>query len=382
MDMDALTEFTQQSIRCSSPTGQERTFVELVCKEMQTLGYDRVWVDPAGSAVGEIRGCQPGKRLLLDGHADTVNANTSDWQYDPFAGIIDSGRLYGRGTADTKGNLAAMIHAAASIERHRIAGSIFVCASVHEENFEGGSLRVICEDIQPDLVIIGEATDLNLNYGGRGRAEIKVETIGKSAHSSSPQVGLCAVHAMLKLLQLLEQRPPKYDPDLGTSSLVLTDIISSPYPGHSVIPNRCFATFDMRLMLEDSPESVIEELFVISNDAGIKANIGLVSAQETTYTGHVLNGNKYFPAWVMHKNDPFIETSLSALRTLRPETLLGTFQFCTNGTYSAGIAHIPTLGYGLGKETDAHTVDESIALEHLYRGARGYRAIIEKVLAC
>jgi acetylornithine deacetylase/succinyl-diaminopimelate desuccinylase-like protein len=60
---------------------------------------------------------------------------------------------------------------------------------------------------------------------------------------------------------------------------------------------------------------------------------------------------------------------------------LGTFRFCTNGAYSAGISGIPTIGFGLGKETDAHTADESIAINDLLKATIGYQAIIEELLS-
>ncbi len=381
MDVQALTHFLQAAIRCQSLTGYEEYFIKLVCQEMGSLGFDRVWVDPAGSAIGEIRGSQPGKSLLLDAHADTVKANPADWHYDPFAGIIDSGRLYGRGTADTKGNLAAMIYAAAAVDRKSIAGSIYISASVHEENFEGGSLKLIIDSVQPDYVIIGEATDLNLNRGGRGRAEILVETIGQSAHSSSPEVGICAVHQMMDLVRNIENQPVAQDPILGPASLVLTDIVSDPYPGHSVIPNRCRVTFDRRSVMGETEQSVLAQLTDVTNNSKFKADACIVEASETTYTGYVLKGKKFFPAWLLSHDHPLVEKSFQALKNLHADTKIGSFRFCTNATYCAGRMNIPTIGFGLGSESDAHTVDESIKLADLEMAAIGYQAIIKQILS-
>ena len=90
----------------------------------------------------------------------------------------------------------------------------------------------IGERYNPDYVVIGEASSLDIKRGQRGRAEVVVETYGRSAHSSNPEKGINAVKQMIKLLSRLGQRytPPTH-PILGSGILELTDIISYPYPG-------------------------------------------------------------------------------------------------------------------------------------------------------
>ncbi len=380
MNNKNLIQFTTTSIQTPSITGYEKSFIELICQEMQKLGYDRVFVDKAGNAVGEINGTMSGKTILLDAHADTVNVQEADWTMDPFSGTIINGRLYGRGAVDTKGNLAAMIYGAAKVDRSKIRGSIIVSATVSEEVMEGGSIRTVIEETNPDFVVIGEATELNLNRGGRGRAEIVIETTGKSAHSSSPEVGICAVHEMVKLIEATDKRPLVTHSLLGPDSLVLTDIISNPYPGSSVIPNRCRATYDRRLLPGEDPEPLVKGLIEFERKNGIECQIYILDSAEETYTGQKMYGEKFFPAWIFPEDHPFIQMSITALRKTKPETQIGAFRFCTNAAYTAGIAGIPTIGYGLGKESEAHIVDESLSIEELILASQGYRDIIEAFL--
>ena len=248
MDDNDLINFAQVLIRIPSMTGQEKEIISRIIVEMDHLGFDKAGIDEFGNAVGEINGTNAGKTILLDAHADTVDVQDADWTINPFSGAIIDGRIFGRGAADTKGNLAAMIYGAAKVDRSKINGTIIVSATVSEEVMEGGSIRNVIEETNPDFVVIGEATELNLNRGGRGRAEIVIETSGKSAHSSSPEVGICAVHEMMKLIAAIDKRPSTMHPLLGSDSMVLTDIISSPYPGSSVIPNSCRVTYDRRLL--------------------------------------------------------------------------------------------------------------------------------------
>ncbi|CAG0945766.1 partial Acetylornithine deacetylase, partial [Anaerolineae bacterium] len=227
MDTQRLIAFTQSLVRTPSLSGEEKQVVELILAEMRDLGFDRAWADANGSAIGVIEGARPGKTILLDAHCDHVGiAAGSKWTRDPFAAEIENGFIYGRGAADMKGALAAMIHGAASVDRTNLAGRIVVSATVLEEVMEGVALRTVMDAVKPDFVVIGEATELNLNRGGRGRAEIHLETIGKPAHSSSPQLGVNAVHLMLQAVNAIEQSPVAHDELLGDALMVLTDIIS------------------------------------------------------------------------------------------------------------------------------------------------------------
>ena len=354
--------------------------VEKIVQEMHTLNYDQVWVDENGSAVGVIVGSQPGPTLLLDAHCDVVDAIPSDWSHDPFAAEIVGDVMYGRGTADTKGNLAAMMYAAASVDRSKLAGKVAVSATVDEELMEGPTLKTVMDTVHPDFVVIGEATDFSLNRGGRGRAELVIETIGRSAHSSSPQVGLCAIHEMIKVIQAVEEVEVEFDPLLGPGFMVLTDIISEPYPAHSVIANRCRVTYDRRLLVGETMDSVVSRLDQLPELKGVNYSTKVLFAEHQTYTGSTLSGYKFYPAWKFEENHPFVQGVLSGLLSAGLQPKIGAYRFCTNAAYSAGTAGIPTVGFGLGKESDAHTVDERIHLVDLERAERGYKGIIESIL--
>ncbi len=382
INTEQLIAFTQMLVREPSPSGQERAVVESVLAEMQMLGFDRAWADVNGNATGVIEGARPGPTLLLDGHCDTVDiAPGSQWTHDPFGAEIEGGYLYGRGVADMKGALAAMIHAAASVDRARVAGRVAVSATVMEEVMEGVSLRTVMDSLKPDFVVIGEATELHLNRGGRGRAEIHLETIGCPAHSSSPHLGINAVHLMLKAVSAIECLPLYSDPLLGPASLVLTDIISDPYPGHSVIPSRCRVTYDRRLLPGETPENVLSAITALPEAVEANLRATIAGGEHPTYMGSVLRGPKFFPAWILEETHPFVQSVLAGLRAAGLAPQLKAYRFCTNAAYSAGMAGVPTIGFGPGSEGDAHVVDERIKLAALIAAAHGYRGIIEATLA-
>ena len=377
--MQGNLPFLQALVRTPSLSGREKDAATLAADEMRRLGFDRVWTDVNGSVIGVIAGDLPGPTLLLDAHCDTVGvAPGVRWAHEPFGAELVGNRLYGRGSSDMKGALAAMIHAAAASDRSQLAGTVAVSATVLEEVMEGVALQTVMAALRPDFVVIGEATALDLNIGGRGRAEIQIEATGKRAHSSSPHLGVNAVQRLIPAILAIERLALPSDPLLGPGLMVLTDIISEPYPGHSVIPSRCRATYDRRLLPGETEASVLAGLRTLPELAEIEVRI--TAGEHAAYTGAILSGPKFFPAWKLEPEHPLVRAALAGLRAsgLAPE--LGAYRFCTNAAHSAGRARVPTIGFGSSTEARAHIADEYIELDELEAAIRGYRGIIRGVL--
>jgi len=381
MNTQALIEFTQKLVRQQSLSGEEGPVIQIVVDEMKALGFDKVWLDENGSAIGVIEGGQPGKTLLFDAHMDTVGiAPGSVWTKDPFGGEIVDGYLYGRGVADMKGALAGMVYAAGSVDRSKLAGRVVISASVLEEVYEGGALKTVMDAVNPDYVVIGESSNFNLVHGGRGRAEIHVETVGKPSHSSSPHLGVNAVHLMMKVIEAVEKIKLSEHPLLGPAILALTDIISEPYPGYSVIPSRCKATYDRRLLTNETVEDVLETIKSLPELKDIPFNAFIAQGEHQAYTGKTLTCTKFFPAWELDSEHPFVQAALKGLHASGLSPNLTAYRFCTNAAYSMGQAEVPTIGFGPGTEADAHVVDERLSLESLEKVTFGYMGIIQAVL--
>ncbi len=381
MDIENLIEFTQALVRLPSFSGEEAGVAQRVFAELQSLAFDQVYIDENGSVIGIIEGAQPGKTILLDAHTDTVGISPGvPWQYDPFGAEIVDNALYGRGAADMKGALAAMIYAAASLDRSQLHGRVIVSASTLEEVLEGVALQPIVERYQPDFVIIGEATDLNLVHAGRGRAEVHLTTIGRPAHSSSPQLGRNAVLDMLTAIAAIEALPLPTHPLMGPAIFALTDIISDPYPGHSVIPSICKATYDRRLLPGEKAETLLAAITDHPSVQGIELRAEIGVGTYAAYTGAQLVADKFFPAWQLPADDWFVQRALAGLHTTGLQPKLSAYRFCTNAAYTAGKVGIPTIGFGPAKESDAHMINERLGLADLHAAARGYAAIITATL--
>lgn len=381
MNNDKVIEFAQAIVQRPSLSGEEKPVADRIIEEMQALGFDKIDVDANGSVIGTIEGSSAGKTMLFDAHIDTVGISPGvPWSHDPFEAKIVDGAIVGRGSADMKGALAGMVHAAAEIDRSKLAGKVVVSASTLEEVLEGVTLQTIMDDVQPDFVVIGESTGLNLALGGRGRAEIHLETVGKPSHSSSPELGRNAVLDMMQVIQAVEDISLDEHPIMGPAIMALTDIVSDPYPGHSVIPTLCKVTYDRRLLPGETKEGVLNAVTSLPGAQGVQLNAVIAQGEHVAYTGATLRAEKFFPAWLYGEDDPFVKGALAGLNAagLTPNTRA--YRFCTNAAYSAGIAGVPTIGFGPAEEGDAHVINEQLKIDELVGVAKGYVGIIESML--
>lgn len=384
-----ITALTEALVSRQSTSGQEKAAAEELKRCLTTHGFDHVETDRYGNVLGRIRGSSPGPRLLFDGHLDTVPAANPDaWAHPPFAPEVADGKIYGRGTSDMKGAVAAFTSAAGffAADRDRdFPGEIWVAGVVHEECFEGVAARSVSEIVKPDYVVIGEASECNLKIGQRGRAEIVVETFGVPAHSANPEKGVNAVYAMCRVIETLRRLEVPEHPVLGKGILELTDIQSSPYPGASVVPFCCRASYDRRLLVGETRESVLapvraalEELS--ARDPSIRAKASFARGEALCYTGETICGERFFPGWLYGEEEPFVQSILAELHSIGQDPQVTQYSFCTNGSHYAGEAGIRTVGFGPSLESLAHTDDEYVEIAQLERACEGYYAIMRALL--
>lgn len=386
---EQVISLCQKLIQQKSYSGEESGVVGVLSENMKQMGFDEVTVDKYGNIIGCIKGNRPGKKVLFDGHIDTVPVTEeAEWLYPPFAAEIHDGKIYGRGTSDMKGAVAAMTCAASNYAKDTgkdFAGEIYVAGVVHEECFEGVAAREISKNVRPDYVVIGEASQLNLKIGQRGRAEIVIETFGKPCHSANPEKGINAVYKMAKVIEAIRTLVPTYHPVLGDGILELTDIKSAPYPGASVVPEYCRATYDRRLLVGETKESVLEPINgllekLMAEDPELKVKASYAVGRERCHTGNEIEGERFFPGWLYDKDDDFVQAVYTRLteKGFTPE--ITQYNFCTNGSHYAGEAKIKTFGLGPSRENLAHTLNEYVEIEQLTKVTECYYGVMEALL--
>jgi putative selenium metabolism hydrolase len=383
VDEQLLIRTCQDLLQVPSYTGQEQELAELLVEKMLALGFDSAWIDGVGNVIGEIRGNNPGPSLLFDGHIDTIPVSGSEtWTKDPFEGLLEDGRIYGRGALSMKGALAAMICGLSPLMQHkdRLSGSIFVSGTVGKEQFEGLAFQQVIKVIKPHYVVLGEASNLNLCHGERGRAQIIVMTTGKAVHSAVPLAGKNAGYMMMKLVQEIMQQQKFSGGSSEQGNLTLVNIASAPSPGSSTVPHKCWATFDRYMVQDETEEELLEPIhqaieIVRQKDASFAAEAGIAQTGLECYTGQYLPGKRFFPGWLLSPEHELVSGAQEALREAGFTSTLSTYKISTNASYCAAVAKVPTIGFGPGCEQDMHIADENIQVNQLAAAAVGYQAI-------
>jgi putative selenium metabolism hydrolase len=328
-----------------------------------------------------------GPILLFDAHMDTVDVgDPASWRHDPYEAVIEGQVLYGRGAADMKGAIAAMVYGArqlldAGLPRH---GKLVLAMVVQEEPCEGLAVREVIEEqgIQPDYCILGEATGLGIARGHRGRLEARVDLRGKSSHASMPEQGQNSIYAAARVIVGIELLAQQLNNDsfLGRGSVAVTEIKSAA-ESRNAVPHSCTLYVDRRLTSDETEVKALTELRRVIAREGVAAEVAVTEYEATSYTGYPCRARQYYPSWVLPENDPFLARvghALEGILGTRPRTTC--WQFSTDGVYTAGTAGIPTLGFGPGEEQRAHTSDEQIRLPDVLIAARGYAAIASELL--
>ncbi len=383
---EALATFLQDLVRIPSLSTQEGAVAARLVQEMERVGFAEVRVDRIGNVIGRI-GSGRGPTLLLNGHMDTVDVgDVARWPHPPYGAVIQDGILYGRGACDMKGSLAAMVYGVQALREAGIelAGDLYVVGVVQEEPCEGLAMRVLVEEegLRPDFVVLGEPSNLQVRLGHRGRLEMQVQVRGRAAHASAPELGSNAIHNAARLifgLELLTARLAT-DPFLGQGSLAVTEI-ESQAASRNALPDCCSFYIDRRLTLGETESKALAEVQHIINTEEVEAEVQVTRYRSRSYTGYATQTRNSFPAWVMPEDHPLVQALVRSVReTLGYRPKVGCWSFSTDGAYTAGVANIPTVGFGPGEERYAHTLHEQIRLNDVVDAARVYARLAVELL--
>lgn len=367
-------QFLADLIAIRSYTGEEGPAVARTLQELRAIGCDDVWMDSAGNALGRIGS---GRRVILyDAHLDTNEvADASEWPHPPLEPVIEHGAMWGLGASDCKGGVAAIVYGAAILKQLALAGdfTLLVMGATLEEDAEGFALRALVErdGVRPDVMLLAEATDLTLRRGQRGRCEVRVRTTGKAVHASTPHLGESAILKMMPVIAALEAMNaglPTH-PIFGKGTQVVS-LIEGPHTPNSV-PSWCEITVDRRMMPGESMASVLAGIRAAVEPLGATAHIP--DQPVHTHTGARLDGPSFYPGWLLEETHPLLAAGQATGRALWGAPLpVDVWRFSTDGTYSAGAAGIPTLGFGPQEERYVHAADDQVDLAKLTKAAAFY----------
>ena len=373
-----LVTFAQKLVQTPSLPGQEGDVAQLIEAEMKLLGYDEVWVDEVGNVIGRIQGGD-GPSLMFNGHMDQVDTgDPTRWPHPPHGGEIHDGELWGRGAADMKGALAAMVYAGGLIKRLGAApaGDVYVSAVVQEE-VGGLGARHLARTLPVDRAVVGEASHNQLRRGHRGRIELVAQFEGRSVHASMPELGINPHFSMMRFVDKLRTLHMAADPDYGASSVAPTHVASEP-GSHNVTPGEIHLVLDWRNIPGEGPEDILSKLdapMARSLESGCQGRVEVATKALTTYTGFEMTFPDTFPSFTTDAGHPWLARAQEILTTaLGREVEVDVWRFATDGGHFAA-AGTTVLGFGPGDATVVHTVEERIPLDDLVENAVGCVAL-------
>ncbi len=352
---------------------------------MERASFDEIRIDGLGSLIGRI-GHGP-KTIAFDAHLDTVYpGDQTQWSFDPFIPKTEDGKVWGRGSVDQKGGMAALLTAARLIKELNLndAFTVYFTGTVMEEDCDGLCWQHLIteENLRPECVVITEPTNMRIYRGHRGRMEMRLEVKGRSCHSSAPEHGDNAVYKIARIaleIEKLNERLPS-DPSMGKGSISITETTSSS-PSACAVPDWASIRLDRRLTFSDSKAGAIAEVYDAAQRAGCDdSQVAVLTFKEPAYTGKVYPAEKYYPAWALDEHSPFLKSAVDAYAGIFDKIpSVGMWTFSTNGVAIAGMHGIPCFLFGPGNEMYAHAPNEACEIEHLSGAAAFYAAFVARL---
>ncbi len=379
-----VVSLTQQLIRIPSvfrpgvAGGNEEKVARFLVDYLRAMGltvhYEEV-VPGRPNVIAVYDSGRPGKTILFEGHTDVVTeGDIASWSYDPFGGAIEHNRIYGRGSCDTKGNLAAAICAVRAIQRsgESFSGKVILCIPCDEEGMMIGIKDFIkrgwADGVDGAIICEPEENQLCITQKGAMRAILRV--YGKMAHGAMPLTGINPNTRMARAIVALDELEQREiarlgkHPMLGYPSITPT-ILQAPVKGDAqinVVPDQCMTTLDIRTVpgqdhdtLRQQMEAILQELS--REDNSFKATLEVIEERPWTLT---------------QREDPIVLAVAESYKAItKREPVYNGVPGATDGTFLHK-AGIPILTTGAGDRHIPHHADEYVDIDQLVETTQLY----------
>lgn len=375
-----MSRFLRDLIAIPGESCGEEEVIKRIYKEMEKLGFDKIVIDGMGNILGYMGN---GEKLIgFDGHIDTVGlGELSNWKFDPYKGYENDEEIGGRGASDQLGGIVSATYGAKIMKDLGLLSdkyTVLVTGTVQEEDCDGLCWQYIYNEdkVKPEFVVITEPTNGNIYRGQRGRMEIRVEVKGVSCHGSAPERGDNAIYKMADILQEVRVLNDNlhYDEFLGKGTVTVSEIFFNS-PSRCAVADMCAISLDRRLTDGETYESALEEVRNLPFVKKYKAKVSMYKYERPSYTDLVYPTDCYFPTWVIPEDAPATKAMVEAYRGMYGEPKVDKWTFSTNGVSIMGRFGIPCIGFGPGKEEEAHAPNEKTWKADLVRCAAVYAAM-------
>lgn len=380
-------------IRIYSPYFQEERIMEFVHDWLKTRNLpaeyhryedDKVTKFKGINVVGELKGKGPGKKVLINGHMDSVQL-CEGWTRDPLDPVVEEGRMYGLGSLDMKSGSAAAMLAIEAFKRtvpdfdgtiayHFVSdeegpyglGTNFI---IHDELIKDADVAIVPE---PSAGFTGQEFPC-LCLGARGGYSYTVEFTGKSAHAANPQKGICAIEAASKVIMELKKTELKIDPYLGTGDICIIEM-NGGGAACSVADKASFSVFRHIVMGEDK-DTIIKEV-----DDAVKAALIDADYEIKFREAPTPDSDGFLPYRVDEGNEYSVKfkESIKSITGKNPE--ISYFQSIGDFCYIGSRLNVPTFVFGPGGE-NYHSADEYVVIDDVVKTAEVIYDYLVRLLA-
>jgi len=309
--------------------------------------------------------------LLFVAHIDVVPPGDQQWDFEPFAGIEQDGKILGRGSTDMKAGIAATAAAISEIieEGIELKGDIIFTASAGEETDSCGIYRFLENDYDslPEIggIVIPEPTNFDIVTAHRGILWLNITTKGKTAHGSMPQEGINAVLHMATLINALKDFKVDYPPHpiMGPCTMSINQVHGG--KATNVIPDNCTINIDIRPIPDQPHEGII---------AQIQAVIDKLAAADKDFKAEI-EIERSVGAMESDNDSEFIKDFSKITTTAAPITV----GYTTDGSQLTHL-NIPMTIFGPGQTSVCHKPNESVEIKEVQKAKEYYKKIIKHYL--
>ncbi|TXT57356.1 MAG: hypothetical protein BAJATHORv1_10056 [Candidatus Thorarchaeota archaeon] len=356
-----------------SPPGREEEVAKVLKRHLEDYGINCRSVGPSErpNLIFSTHEDEVGP-LVIHGHMDTVPAGPKEnWTYPPFAGAIDGGKMYGRGTCDMKGPVTALTETMILYKESKRKVPLMMLATSDEESGCSGAEEVAKSGLLSDVKygVCAEPTGLDVLVGEKGMFWSKIVAQGKSAHGSRPEEGINAIALAVKALASITRKAFPFEEDnlLGVPTLNVGMINGG--IKINVVPDHCEVHLDMRIVKGQTTEGLMQQIRERFIEAGLADFVDL----------QYIHGK---PAVSTPVDSPIVGATLDAVEKVtgrRPEPSAATYGTdCSVLQPKVGIINVIC---GPGSIEQAHQPDEFIRLDQMYQSVDVYLDIANTILS-
>jgi len=359
-------ELTQELVRINSenPPGNEKQIAKFVYDYLNDLKIPTELIKIEGNRFNVVGVLGKGNGLMLNGHLDTVPAgNLKNWKYDPFSGKIVDGKLFGRGTSDMKGGVAAMLAAVKDLARKKFKRKLLLTFVADEEVGQGGSIylikyrKILLKDIK--YGVVGEPREMNIGIANKGVIDFIVKFFGKSAHGSRPWLGDNAILKASKFIQKLNKLSENLkikDSLLGKGTINVGIVKGG--TKINMVPDFCEIEIDRRIVPGETPQMALNQIKSLAKESGDKVKIEMARTM--------------LPLKIS-KNSEIVKL----LRQIAKSKLDISTGYNESELYYRNCG-IECVACGPGTSDASHTANEFIKISNLKKGTIVYKNLIRK----